>query len=63
MSWFELRHLIILNTETGAAVATVRVCGSPLNCVGYNPGRIITVKSCMNKIIQLRAFSELDIFD
>ncbi|KAI4460973.1 wd-40 repeat protein [Holotrichia oblita] len=31
-------HLIILNAESGAVGATVRVCGSPLNCVGYNPG-------------------------
>ncbi|GJQ75573.1 hypothetical protein Trydic_g17654 [Trypoxylus dichotomus] len=31
-------HLIILNAESGVVAATVRVCGSPLNCVGYNPG-------------------------
>lgn len=31
-------YLVILNAETGAIVTTVRVCGSPLNCVGYNPG-------------------------
>lgn len=30
-------HLVILNAETGTVVTTVRVCGSPLNCVGYNP--------------------------
>lgn len=33
-------HLIILNAESGAVGATVRVCGSPLNCVGYNPGEL-----------------------
>ncbi|XP_065155332.1 echinoderm microtubule-associated protein-like CG42247 isoform X3 [Atheta coriaria] len=39
-------HLIILNAETGAAMATLRVCGSPLNCVGYNPaGDMIAISS------------------
>lgn len=31
-------YLVILNAENGGPVASVRVCGSPLNCVGYNPG-------------------------
>ncbi|KAK7790247.1 hypothetical protein R5R35_001049 [Gryllus longicercus] len=31
-------HLIVLNAESGQPVATVRVCGSPLSCVAYNPG-------------------------
>ncbi|GLV35997.1 Doublecortin-domain-containing echinoderm-microtubule-associated protein [Carabus blaptoides fortunei] len=30
-------HLVVLNTDNGAPVATIRVCGSPLNCLGYNP--------------------------
>lgn len=34
-------HLIILNTETGATVVTIRVCGSPLNCVSYNSCKLI----------------------
>ncbi|KAK9717160.1 HELP motif [Popillia japonica] len=39
-------HLIILNAESGAVGATVRVCGSPLNCVGYNPaGDLIAIAS------------------
>ena len=31
-------HLIVLNAETSATVASVRVCGSPLSCLAYNPG-------------------------
>lgn len=34
-------HLVIFNTETGSSVVTVRVCGSPLNCVAYNPCKFI----------------------
>jgi len=36
-------HLLVLNAENGSAVATVRVCGSPLTCLAYNPGKIILV--------------------
>lgn len=32
-------HLVVLAAETGAAAATVRVCGSPLSCVGYSPSK------------------------
>lgn len=31
-------HLIVLNAEAGNTVATVRVCGSALSCLSYNPG-------------------------
>ncbi|KAF6215574.1 hypothetical protein GE061_010330 [Apolygus lucorum] len=30
-------HLVVLNAETGNIITTVRVCGSPLNCLGYSP--------------------------
>ena len=30
-------HLLVLSADTGAAVATLRVCGSPISCIGYNP--------------------------
>ncbi|XP_046389885.1 echinoderm microtubule-associated protein-like CG42247 [Ischnura elegans] len=30
-------HLVILNAETGSHMATLRVCGSPLTCISYNP--------------------------
>lgn len=33
-------HLVVLNAESGAIVSTVRVCGSPLSCLGYNPGTV-----------------------
>ncbi|KAE8743682.1 hypothetical protein FOCC_FOCC010723 [Frankliniella occidentalis] len=39
-------HLIVLNAETSATVASVRVCGSPLSCLAYNPaGDVIAVGS------------------
>ncbi|XP_015605282.1 echinoderm microtubule-associated protein-like CG42247 isoform X2 [Cephus cinctus] len=39
-------HLLVLASDTGAAVATLRVCGSPLSCIGYNPtGEIIAMGS------------------
>ena len=34
-------HLVVLNAENGAPVVTIRVCGSPLNCLGYNPGNLV----------------------
>ncbi|XP_068236038.1 echinoderm microtubule-associated protein-like CG42247 [Palaemon carinicauda] len=30
-------HLIVLNGQSGQHVTTVRVCGSPLSCLSYNP--------------------------
>lgn len=38
-------YLVILNAENGAVVTTVRVCGSPLNCVGFNPGLFLELIS------------------
>ncbi|XP_037908857.1 echinoderm microtubule-associated protein-like CG42247 isoform X3 [Hermetia illucens] len=29
-------HLLVINSENGAAMLTLRVCGSPLNCIAYN---------------------------
>ncbi|CAH0604362.1 unnamed protein product [Chrysodeixis includens] len=29
-------HLVVLNADAGAHVATLRVCGSPLSCLAYN---------------------------
>jgi hypothetical protein len=29
-------HLIVVNAETGSTMLTLRVCGSPLNCLEYN---------------------------
>lgn len=34
----------MLAADTGAAVATLRVCGSPLSCIGYNPSNIKNIK-------------------
>lgn len=48
-------HLVILNSETGAAVTTVRVCGSPLTCLGYNPaGDMISIASQNGSIYLFR---------
>lgn len=32
-------HLVVLNADAGAHVATLRVCGSPLSCLAYNSGK------------------------
>jgi hypothetical protein len=32
-------YLIVVNAETGALITTLRVCGSPLTCIAYNPGK------------------------
>lgn len=31
-------HLLVINSENGAVMLTLRVCGSPINCVAYNQG-------------------------
>ncbi|KAG7176429.1 Echinoderm microtubule-associated protein-like 2, partial [Homarus americanus] len=30
-------HLVVVNGHTGQHVTTLRVCGSPLSCLAYNP--------------------------
>ncbi|KAH1003387.1 hypothetical protein HUJ05_011311 [Dendroctonus ponderosae] len=48
-------HLLILNAETGQIVNTIRVCGSPLNCVGFNPsGELIAIASQNGSIYLFR---------
>ncbi|XP_044268037.1 echinoderm microtubule-associated protein-like CG42247 isoform X2 [Tribolium madens] len=48
-------HLIIINTETGTLINTIRVCGSPLSCVGYNPtGDMIAIASQNGSIYLFR---------
>lgn len=38
-------HLLVINSENGAIMLTLRICGSPLNCIGYNQGNSITWKT------------------
>nr|XP_034840413.1 echinoderm microtubule-associated protein-like CG42247 [Maniola hyperantus] len=48
-------HLVILNAEAGAHVATIRVCGSPLNCLQYNSaGDILAIGSQNGSIYLFR---------
>ncbi|XP_050304564.1 echinoderm microtubule-associated protein-like CG42247 isoform X2 [Anthonomus grandis grandis] len=48
-------HLLILNSETGQIVNTIRVCGSPLNCVAFNPsGDLISIASQNGSIYLFR---------
>ncbi|XP_044008324.1 echinoderm microtubule-associated protein-like CG42247 isoform X1 [Aphidius gifuensis] len=48
-------HLLVLAADTGAAVATLRVCGSSLSCIGYNPtGEIIAMGSQNGSIYLFR---------
>ena len=57
-------HLLVLAADTGAAVATLRVCGSPLSCIGYNPSTfhlVLKLNSCHlrypNFIINLQSIA------
>ena len=43
-------YLVILNAENGSVVSSVRVCGSALTCMGFNPG--IIYNNEQNKICQ-----------
>ncbi|XP_026501587.2 echinoderm microtubule-associated protein-like CG42247 isoform X2 [Vanessa tameamea] len=48
-------HLVILNAEAGAHVATLRVCGSPLNCLQYNSaGDLLAIGSQNGSIYLFR---------
>ncbi|XP_016844879.1 echinoderm microtubule-associated protein-like CG42247 isoform X2 [Nasonia vitripennis] len=48
-------HLLVLAADTGAAVATLRVCGSPLSCIGYNPtGEMVAMGSQNGSIYLFR---------
>ncbi|KAI4501676.1 hypothetical protein M0802_003011 [Mischocyttarus mexicanus] len=46
-------HLLVLAADTGAAVATLRVCGSPLSCIGYNPTAEIVAMGSQNGSVYL----------
>ncbi|XP_042868750.1 echinoderm microtubule-associated protein-like CG42247 [Penaeus japonicus] len=46
-------HLVVLNNNTGLHVATVRVCGSPLSCLAYNPGGDILAVGSQNGSLYL----------
>lgn len=35
-------HMLVLSAENGATMITLRVCGSPINCIGYNQGEATT---------------------
>ncbi|CAO1399612.1 unnamed protein product [Diamesa hyperborea] len=48
-------HLIVLNAETGSTMLTLRVCGSPLNCLEYNQvGDMIAIGSQNGSIYLFR---------
>lgn len=34
-------HLLVVNAENGTTMITLRVCGSPLNCISYNQGDLL----------------------
>ncbi|XP_071537716.1 LOW QUALITY PROTEIN: echinoderm microtubule-associated protein-like CG42247 [Panulirus ornatus] len=46
-------HLVVLNGHTGHHVTTLRVCGSPLSCLAYNPGGELLAVGCQNGSIYL----------
>ncbi|XP_059620525.1 echinoderm microtubule-associated protein-like CG42247 isoform X2 [Phlebotomus argentipes] len=48
-------HLLIMNSDNGASMLTLRVCGSPLNCIGYNlAGDMIAIGSQNGSIYLFR---------
>ncbi|VVC95369.1 unnamed protein product [Leptidea sinapis] len=48
-------HLIVLNADAGASVCTIRVCGSPLNCLQYNTaGDLLSIGSQNGSIYLFR---------
>lgn len=47
---------MVLNAETSATVASVRVCGSPLSCLAYNPGTETKLR-LFCKLSEKRSFS------
>ncbi|EAT35090.1 AAEL012717-PA [Aedes aegypti] len=48
-------HLIVINAENGATMLTIRVCGSPLNCVEFNQvGDMIAIGSQNGSIYLFR---------
>lgn len=48
-------HLLIINSDNGASMLTLRVCGSPLNCIAYNlVGDMIAIGSQNGSIYLFR---------
>ncbi|XP_070506717.1 echinoderm microtubule-associated protein-like CG42247 [Chironomus tepperi] len=48
-------HLIVINAETGSTMLTLRVCGSPLNCLEYNQiGDMVAIGSQNGSIYLFR---------
>ncbi|XP_055605100.1 echinoderm microtubule-associated protein-like CG42247 isoform X2 [Uranotaenia lowii] len=48
-------HLVVINAENGATMLTIRVCGSPLNCVEFNTvGDMIAIGSQNGSIYLFR---------
>ncbi|XP_058839557.1 echinoderm microtubule-associated protein-like CG42247 [Topomyia yanbarensis] len=48
-------HLVVINAENGATMLTIRVCGSPLNCVEFNQvGDMIAIGSQNGSIYLFR---------
>ncbi|KAK9890613.1 hypothetical protein WA026_011976 [Henosepilachna vigintioctopunctata] len=48
-------HLLIINTENGVLTNTIRICGSPLSCIAFNPtGDMIAITSQNGSIYLFR---------
>ncbi|XP_063873109.1 echinoderm microtubule-associated protein-like CG42247 isoform X2 [Scylla paramamosain] len=46
-------HLVVVNGQTGQRVTTLRVCGSPLSCLAYNPGGELLAVGSQNGSVYL----------
>lgn len=51
-------HLIVINAETGSTMLTLRVCGSPLNCLEYNQiGDMVAIGSQNGNFYELICYA------
>ena len=52
-------HAVILNTENGSHITTLRVCGAPINALAYNrAGDVLR----LGKLKYLPEFSDIRLF-
>ncbi|XP_069955573.1 echinoderm microtubule-associated protein-like CG42247, partial [Cherax quadricarinatus] len=46
-------HLVVINSDSGQHLTTIRICASPLSCLAYNPGGELLAVGSQNGSIYL----------